>query len=144
MMTTLDAAWSLTWPPPPPTPPRRLTGDPKTVFKADFGRSITTNNPLTLFTITGSSRVDVVRCVPRPAACFFLFLTRTRSFNLQVYSKELGELYVLATVADITEPTVRVNVELGRCARTSPSSPSSSPSSSLSLALLSLAHSLAR
>ena len=52
------------------------------MFKVDFGRAVTTNNPLTLFTITGSSRVDVV------------------------YSKDLGQLYVLATMSDPSEPGV--------------------------------------
>jgi len=58
----------------------RVTNEPMTLFVADFGRPITSRNPLSLFTITGSGRVDVL------------------------YSKELGKLYVLASVYDSTEP----------------------------------------
>ena len=68
--------------PPVPLHACSLTEEPITVFKVEFGRAITQNDPLALFTITGSSRVDVV------------------------YSKNIGMLYVLAAVIDPLEPTV--------------------------------------
>ncbi len=60
----------------------KITTEPMTLFVTSFGRNITTENPLSLFTISGSGRVDVL------------------------YSQEKGILYVLAFVANASEPGI--------------------------------------
>ena len=59
---------------------RLISSNPTPVFVVDFGRNITEKNPLKLFEISGSNRVDVL------------------------YSQGLGLLYVMAAVTDDTSP----------------------------------------
>ena len=67
-----------------------VMSNPSPVFVVDFGRNITEKNPLKLFDIKGSNRVDIV------------------------YSQSLGLMYVLAAVTDKdSEGYVRLTVHQG-------------------------------
>eukprot|EP00889_Picochlorum_renovo_P007543 jgi/Picre1/34573/NNA_002041.t1 len=69
---------------------KSTTFNPTPVFVVDFGRNVTAKNPLKMFEISGSNRVDVL------------------------YSPSLGLLYVLAAVSDRESPQkVTLQVQQG-------------------------------